>query len=1216
MPMFDEPGVGGPTPDASQTAQTALDAAKKTAMIVDAAVEKATTAVDDKYQFGYNAPSMQFGDRHHNNTTENQTSSGKNPINGNRGQNKAMFNDGKAEGFSSVVDRSSGSYSVGEGNDGNISVNGHYNSRKKLDLNPVAERTYDAAKQQYEETDSSQGKQELNRRGKTFGVGSMGRKMDKVSIQHSMYDRANKVSAEQAEQMRSLFGAGYITGTTAGERRLTNVVADYQSNLSGVYSYLEKQRINAKNLSEREIKKALEQGELKGFWHHGDTISLTKSPSNPEADNIRFALEELKNLRQTGRMVEDYKNHAGGIKNTVKSWMYETSDGTDVASGYKVVKTGQGLAKVGVRIGKAGLATGINAGIGVVGKAKQVNAIKNTLKAKYMVKHASDAAAKSKYMVHLAEAKEQSVIIRQKTREYKHSVRSFTNKTLKQHVNELAPVKSVRSTIRQKVINPITRPFKAVSDRLRNTVIAKAHTKFKLFTGNLKKWILIGGAGFFLAIIVLDVILLCGSAKTETADYDYEKGETVQDSVAQKLINHLYSYQYAYSINGTTCDPSNIDAEGNLLIEKRLPMSWFEQIKAVDYDIDNQEEKGVAVFWDGSIAGYNFKKYWGQRADKSGMPPGLDSFENDNYYKAEVAVWDGTYDEELQYVYNYETGTSDWEVVEVEHMETVPIYLYGYAGMKDDANDKFDENYYIGNYITKLNFYDDMFKYNISHDSVAYENWLERENPDVTIRYHYFGSKYCFDYTGNKESKFRDLEGTWHYYNVDELYKSILTVTMALTNNSGASEMETLYNNAEIVFDNYDFVKLYAKNLFDLVMDNATVTLETKYEENPEDVLTWTFYDEALDAYTPLEAVGYRCHVTLDIDITDCGIMDMMVLDSIDIPEHGLYGVHGEEGNAWVHENGSTGIYSIQDPSDVDYKQWLTTPRFEGEKPMLPLWGQSGDEDIGDITKNNFMGFQHLPYTNYTDAMASAIEQDSFTIEDWHDMIEGIQFPSEIPFMVEDEVWQRMKKMGGMFDEERLEELFGDDWENIDWENVDWEHFSTGDQSLDNFLIYAVQQGLLTRATGVGNLCCYSSYMMVAMFLNPDQAADLYNNLASNVFNYCRASDGLFQTGTFLSDMGLTQQPQKTYTYTPTMRDEMKGHLDSGKPFILQVKGSWETTNGTQHTNSQHFIVGYGYDETGIYICDPAHGNYTMPWQEVYKQCSGNNGTGVRYISN
>ena len=954
-----------------------------------------------------------------------------------------------------------------------------------------------------------------------------------------------------------------------------------------------------------EIDKALKSGNLGNINLRNDKDLVT-------------ALNELKFLKDQGHANKAYTSARGGGKNTVKAWVHETTKDSDISQGYTVASNTWKVTKAGVKLGRTTAATAARGALMVGGAVPQAKLLGDTLKAKYHVRNAKSAADMQRYKVALNQAKQASYELRTANKTARAKVRTWgKNGTAKTVSNRIARTKPGRAV--NAFMGKINAPFNYIKNKLAGTAMFKALGKLNIFMGKLKFWVALIVIALLLISIIFFMIVVAGSQiKVGTADYDYEKGMDVETSPAQIMIDYLFSFQEAYAWNATRCSVDNIGADGSLMIEKRMPDTWFDQIRASDPYIDTNEaqtQRQVPVCYNGTLTGYDFRQYWGQAADNDGEPPGLDTFGNDNWFKTVVSAATGVTETKTYTGTNPDTGDPYTYTVEEMIYEDVPIYIYGNAGQCGDAG------IYSGSYKTDRE--DGMFKFNIKKTSDAYKDWLDKENEDVYFKYHYNGSVYSYKIPANELQRFMsfyyDTENRMHYYDIEEFYKSLLTLSTHFVDNSFSTEYTDMYPNIVLQSDeDSKLIKAYAKRLFDQIMEDAILVLQTEFVEDPEQMLTFVFHDKITGEDSDCEAVGHKCIVNLDIYIPYCGVCDMMMEDSKQL--------YGDEGNLWAHfpdfEGESfrpTSVYNELDESSTYYQQWLTTQVLDAEgmvdENQLPHgWGQNRYEGPEDVAVHSYPdGQEH----RYTQKAVDVIDHDNLTVADWEEIIEGIHFPTEIDIAVFDEssLDAEMRKFSGAL-EDLIEMMEDEDW---DPSTIDWDTFTTGDNSLDDFLRFALSQGMLTDKTGIPNLCCFTSYVMIAMQLCPDQAQYIYTHLPQLVQQYTNER-GYFDTSAFLTRFGITQTSggagnEKTFTdpnhgYTD-MKKCIKDNIDTDKPVMLHLAGSWTDTDGrTNHTSQGHFVVIYGYTDNGVKICDPAHGNYTISYVELWKQIGYNAGPG------
>lgn len=1070
-------------------------------------------------------------------------------------------------------------------------ISGTYNTSRH-DMTGIANSAVESVKQQYSDAESVQGGRNMQHRAALYGVGTMSRGMDKVAISNALYGRNADVA-----RLNSLFNpyGGSNFTYKVGSSRSGNIVNDYNSNLRAVENYLANYRINAQNLNRWEIERALSAGKLKHWYHQGDNIAITKG------SDIEFALKELLFLRKEGDIVKKYEKASGGIKNTGKAWISEATRDSDVHTGYSIAKAsvavGKGIGKTGTIATKSVIKTGIT-GVGSI-----ANAPDNIKKmySKIRISTAGDAAKKAKYAM------------MNKNLQDRINIRKGKFHDAKIKVNKFNPVGNAKRDIKNKIIAKrentfIMKRFRALQNRLSNTMVGKVVGgvlgKLKAVIATLK-WIVIGAVIIILIIIVLDVILIAATSFVGGgSSFNVEEGveRDASTTMAQTTINYLHDYQYCYTNNIYKCNVSAIDPHpkcpegGCLMAEKRLPQSWFNQMNAADPWIN---ENKACIDYAGSPAGYNLSKYWGQYVDKSGNPNGIPAANISNKapkYTASVTLAT----DEFETVYE-----SDGSSYERRIYITKPITICGNAGLEGKAGTYEGSIYDPGADNLKYNYY--KTKNGIKNDNIdgemeALNNWEAKDNTDIKVTYYYRGSQYSCHLTDTKYSYFFNTNGTKIKYNIDELYKSFLTMAAGVTDNSDSD------------VEDHEFYKLYSKELFDQVMEDAKIVMTYKIVPDATQELTWVFNDTHPDGIKGqnCKSYGYKCEVTLKIFIKNCGVPDMMEEDAK---------IHfGEEGNIWMHENVNRALdplenkfLELNESSDA-YVKWLTTPHDQNTANTdanwkLPIWGQGKDEEWDNIKTYYHSGYSsHSSIQHkYTEAMAYTVEFDNLTIEDWHSSIDGIQFPSEIDIadFVDEETWEAIQSMTGIINEDIS-----------DWDEVDWSKYTTGDVNLDNFLQFAVRQGLIQNETGKGGLCCFTTYCMIGMYMHPEKAQWIKANLANLADKYC-ADDGYTNTPGLMAELGFSRGDYIQYSPS-SIKQAVSDQLAEGKPMILHFTKSIYEPDGTKvygfkNGTGTHFMAVYACTDTTVSVCDPATGGQrTMSWDAFYKaQESG----GLRTVS-
>lgn len=1073
---------------------------------------------------------------------------------------------------------------VNASNDANVASAGSYNTGRH-DMTGIANSVIQSVKQQYDESETRQGYHESKHRGSLYGIGTTKRAVTKYSIESSLYGRGDAVRLNTLFNPYGGKGFSYRVGTS----RSGNIVQDYQSNLRAVERYLESQHINAKNLNRVEIKLALQKGDLKHIYHLGENIPIQKG------SDIEFALKELLFLRKEGDNIKKFQQASGGIKNTAKAWIREASQGSDVATGYNTYRTSKAVVK----------------GTGAVGTVLTKGVLKTGVSGVTAITNAPDKMIKaySKIRIHsttnpIKKAKYSAINTRSSNR---INVRRTRATNAKVKINRFNPIGNAKLSLKNAVINKreslrMVKRFRKLQERMRNSAIGKffggIFAKINAFTAALK-WALIGAAIVFVIAFFVDVALIwitsfigAGSSATVENSADRDASQTM----AQKTIDYLYAFQEAYTENIHNCKVSNLNKDGSLMIEKRLPASWFTQMSAADNWINDNH---AAVDYNGSQAGYDMAKYWGQYADKSGAPSGMDSVGNKPLYTVTVMLATNEY-QTITGVH----GDGSTYSYEERIYKPVKITICGNAGLGGYTG-TYQGNYYESSgEELKYNYYktkNGMRIDNVDGAIEALNEWANKENTDVKVSYYYRGSQYSCHLTRTKYSAYFNTNGTKIFYDVDEFYKAFLTMAMGITDNND-SDME-----------DHEFYKKYSKELFDQVMEDAKVSLSYKYLPDPTQRVKFNFTDTLTgDTHYDLETGGYRCEVTLKVALMNCGVADMMEEDAK---------IHnGDAGNEWMHNNvdrslaNSDNKFKENNPGSPNYVTWLTTKHEDNylntdSNWLMPVWGKEKDEPWNDIKTHYDSGnpYHHELEHKYTRVMANTIEFDNFTLEDWHAIIDGIKFPSEINIadLIDEQTWEAIQSLDGILNED------------IDWENVDWSTFTTGDIDIDNFLQLALlQSDISKKADGIGGLCCFTSYMMVTMYLHPERAMEIKSNLGNLAKQYC-GSNGTFYRGDFGKVYGISSTDDIVYSAN-TLKQKVSEQLDAGKPMILHFTKNIYEPDGTKvygftGGSGTHFMVVYSCNDREVTVCDPGTaGKRTMSWDAFYAaQSSG----GLRTVS-
>lgn len=1094
---------------------------------------------------------------------------------------------------------------------------GYYNTRHN-DKTAIANTVVQTVKQEYSEADSVQGYKFIRDRS---GIGVIMHQGAKISATDAIYNR--KISDSERQRLSDMFdsqsrdGKYHISSTS----RTFSRSGDYRANIMAVENYLSAQGINASMLNSREIEYALKRGELKHLYSKkGDIIKI------PEGSDLKRALEELKYLKSQKGTFDRYKSNSGLFKTAFEMSKDSLRD-SDVAQGYQVAKSTKQAATAVWTGGNLVVRGGINT---ILSGKSAITQTPDAIKQAYSgirIKTSSSADIREKYRVINKTARDNRVKVREKARGAKVKVSKGFH-----------PIRNTKNKITAKAMSKIEgtaimQRFRILQGKIGDSKIMKAvKAPFNAFNAisNVVKKIVIALALFFIIWTLIVAIILAASGKMgSTTNKDSE--EDVSTTNAQKDINYLYGYQEAYATNAWNCNESNLNVDGSKTIEYRIPASWASQMQKSDEFI---KQGHASVFYKGSLAGFDLTKFWGEASDKHDTSLGNDVTFFEDTMKYGTYGGESVYDGAIQVPTDEIIGYDD-DGDPIYKMKTIYIRYCGHAG--------FDG--YGGECFADLDAAPDgstiSFNYNgAGHDNYVIEGageeilekWKEKtvDPENISVNYYYRGSQYGCHLTAEKYPYYYPTEprgaaasagnttaipeGTIQY-NVNEFYRGILTMAAGATDDAGSEEDDgsgdSSKNNG--INENYEFFQKYSKKLFDQLMDDALVVLTYKYEPNANEEVNWVVTDTSgkRGSYS-LSHTGYSIKTDLRIYLRYSGIADMMLEDSKT--------TYGETGNDWMHDNGSTGVFFTTDKKKPEYVWWRTV-KYKDEETMQ-AWGQNSNADGSDTPEAKDYIKETFPQSkcdkthDYTQAQGYTIELYNFSTEDWKESTYGLLFPSEINianFTNNKVLKKAINNMSGILDK------------NMNWSDVDWGEFTTGDASLDEFMKFATTQGWIQQQTGQEGLCYFTTMMMIAMYMHPDQADQIMSRLTDYAKAWC-ASDGEFYGA---RDNGTSNNWESTFNAkigydttfdTPNdMRMGITDQLDNGNPVVLHVKGEWSGPNGAYHKGGdQHFMVIYGYTSEGIQVADPAGTatNKTIPWSSLYEQVgTGGNGYGIRTVT-
>ena len=868
---------------------------------------------------------------------------------------------------------------------------GYYQGHAKVKTDRISEVTNQTVQGQYEQTEAKQGYNQINKWVELSGAGGITKGTSNADLQRVLYSR------NLNDTVKTYVGEKYAVGKVHGG----NVLSDYNNNVRIVEDALRNNfAINGKNLNLREIDMSLAKGHVGGMAHLGQKVELTKES--------RELLKELQFLRrQEGRVKQLQKSH-GGLKDTSKAWVKEMYGDSDTATGYDFAKKVGKIGSAGLSVGKTGVVGTIKGVGGIAYDAKRVGlgaqSVVNKAKLKDLEK--KGASAKS-----IEELKDKGIKITEKTKELRVKKMNY-KASVDRYASPISTAKFNIKTRYNAFINKRLPWLRPLQDKLKNNIVSRVvRSPFSLLNflkrAAVKVAIVIGGILLILVLIWVIAMCIVGMTGDRGTGFDSET-ETIADSAAQKMIDYLYSWQEAYTENVFEC---SVDTEqGRIWAAKRLPESWFDQIRASDPTL-MADENVASVYYDGDIAGFNFGKYWGQRAWKWGG--GEDAVGAKPVYETSISdTWE----------IGGEDGYTDYET------HTVHLKFYGNAGLVGDIGDydmpSVRDCYNAG--IDELEFNINGNSENPGTWSEAYEAWEDPSylNPDVECTFTYLGSRYSYAVTNEKYTQFYDTNGELQKYGIDQFYKAFLIFAMGFQNNDGSDAT---------------FSTLYTKEVFDDIMDHATVTLTYEYlKEDKSNSMKANMHIDGNEI--PLYTNDYyRCKVHVDVFLEDTGLVDMMYRDAtLEVEElDGTNWVHnGEVGNEWAHSSHpfyniesrlldeivtveSEYVYITKDRSDNGYRAWYTESQGEN---TLPLWGMTEYENADrSMLRERAYDADGLPRM-YSEVMDNCIAYFDLDPEDLDVLFGELSFPSGwAATLTQTQILRIMNNMQKWYEEQGLD---------------------------------------------------------------------------------------------------------------------------------------------------------------------------------------------------
>lgn len=184
-----------------------------------------------------------------------------------------------------------------------------------------------------------------------------------------------------------------------------------------------------------------------------------------------------------------------------------------------------------------------------------------------------------------------------------------------------------------------------------------------------------------------------------------------------------------------------------------------------------------------------------------------------------------------------------------------------------------------------------------------------------------------------------------------------------------------------------------------------------------------------------------------------------------------------------------------------------------------------------------------------------------------------------------------------------IELTYNDEWEQIEWPNdpigtsPPGMHFTppNGGKILDMYeyinqgdypTTFRGSSGETVKKSG----CLDCSVAMIVMYY-------IRQHIPITDISKFVGKNGALDTNTALATYGLTRGSDTYNNFTQGVIDE----INSDRPVIIHIRGLWTSASGKKlhNTTNGHFLVGMGYDDTGLYVYDPgSRSNYHIDYAD------------------
>lgn len=690
---------------------------------------------------------------------------------------------------------------------------------------------------QMEQSDAGASKYQMQKLDRIIGVTDTINGAAALGSKMHIMDKMNSISQNDSTRVNAILDSAGVNTSHVNTNNLTSKVAykggtedkvgffdvarSYRDNERILNKYLDRNGIQGRSLTVRDVKNGLRNGQLGG-------VEISKG------SDLKAILKEKQRLLELSSSVKNMKKNKFSLTQRAKNILKESAKDSDAYAGYNNVamvgkasvtgvKTFEKTVGLGATVGGLGL-EGAN---WIVGKnrGEKIKALEKGSKTFKKVGNAAmhepgKTAVKKTANFARDRIKTGALIFLKFLNESRLGmiINGWGSKVVEK-IGQTAFLKGLNSVF-GRIMNSALMKSLAKSGKFAGGLVkgvGKVFGKVFVFFGKLKLAIIIGIAAILFFIIMTTYIstTMQGAFIALFPSSVYDSNKSHIDSKMQHAVDELWEIQMAYEENISKASSSSPK------ISIGIPNKWknIQDSSCTLPEDDLLSSSLISVKILGELKGYNLTHYWGPRD----------------------IVYSGTYDETVVIGPPLKKGDPPQT-----QTVTYTVTLRGCAGLDG----------YLGVYTEQ----DDVLNINCN----AYKNIPS--NPEFEVEYKYMGSRKSEEVTASQFSRFLTTYGNYQAYCIETFYKSMVAMAISVSHNDDNESQQ--------------FLKNYMKKLFDKVFEDSTITLKSfSPVSDPTKQVSWT-YNDGVTKHT-ITADGYTRRVKLTITLNNVGIQDMISTDRV-----------------------------------------------------------------------------------------------------------------------------------------------------------------------------------------------------------------------------------------------------------------------------------------------------------------------------------------------